>query len=57
MSLLWGLHFAGRLPIEACSSSGAFKYFNIGVGKRHDALDDCIATVELYEKLIELMRG
>jgi DNA polymerase-3 subunit epsilon len=57
MSLIWGLHFAGRLPIEACSSSGAFKYFGIKVDKRHDALDDCCATVELYEKLIDLMRG
>lgn len=57
MSLIWGLHIVNKLPFEACSSDGAFKYFNISVAKRHHALDDCIATVELYEELIKLLEG
>lgn len=55
MSLIWGLHLSGKLPTEACSSSGSFKYFNIIVGKRHHALDDSLATVTLFEKLIEMI--
>lgn len=39
------------------SSSDAFSYFNIKVKKRHSALSDCIATVELYEKMIALIKG
>lgn len=57
MSLLWGLHFAGKVPKEACSSSGAFKYFGIEVEGRHTALGDCLATVKLFEKLIGLIKG
>jgi len=56
MSLIWGLYIAGKLPIEACSSNGAFKYFGIEVEKKHHALDDCLATVRLYEKLINLLK-
>jgi DNA polymerase-3 subunit epsilon len=55
MSLIWGLYAIEKLPIEACSSNGAFEYFNIKVEKRHHALDDCMATVKLYDKLIKLM--
>lgn len=55
MSLIWGLHIAGKLPIQACSSNGAFEYFGIEVKKRHNALDDCLATVELYKRLIQLL--
>lgn len=56
MSLIWGLNIVGKLPIETCSSNGAFKYFNINVEKRHHALDDCVATVKLYEELIKLIK-
>lgn len=56
MSLIWGLHMVGKLPIEACSSSGAFDYFNIDVKGRHTAIGDCLGTVELYEKLLEQLR-
>lgn len=38
------------------SSYDAFKYFNIKVDQRHDALSDCIATVQLYEKMINLIK-
>ena len=53
MSLLWGLYFAGKIPIEACSSDGAFDYFNIQINNRHKALEDCLATVKLFEKCID----
>lgn len=56
MSLIWGLHISGKIPSEACSSSGAFSHFGIKVEKRHHALDDCVATVELFENLINLMK-
>lgn len=55
MSLIWELHIAGKLPIEACSSNGGFEYFNIKVEKRHHALDDSLATVELFKQLIKLI--
>lgn len=57
MSIIWGLYFAGKLPIEACSSSGAFKHFGIEVKNLHRALDDCKATLKLFEKLVEMMKG
>lgn len=37
------------------SSHDAFSYFNIKVAQRHNALSDCIATVELYEKMLQLI--
>lgn len=57
MSLLWGLYNAGKVPKSACSSEGAFKYFNIDVDGRHTALADAHATVKLYEKLLDLIKG
>lgn len=39
------------------SSHDAFSYFNIKVDNRHNALSDCIATVELYEKMIDLIKS
>lgn len=46
---------AGLIEKEINSSADAFSYFNIRVKGRHSALGDCIATVELFEKLIELL--
>jgi DNA polymerase III epsilon subunit-like protein len=57
MSILWGLHFAGKIPAEACSSSGAFKYFGCEPERPHDALEDCLATVRLFEKLVNYIGG
>ena len=56
MSLIWTLHMVGQLPIQACSSDGAFKFFNIGVERRHNAIDDCLATITLFERLVAIMR-
>lgn len=38
------------------SSADAFRYFGIKVEKRHSALGDCLATVKLYEKLLEMLK-
>lgn len=55
MSLIWAMNISEKLPKEACSSDGAFKYFDIKIKNRHHALDDCIATVSLYEELMKLL--
>jgi len=47
---------SGVIEENIDSSANAFSYFNIRVDERHDALSDCIATVELYEKLIRLIQ-
>lgn len=39
------------------SSHDAFSYFNIKVDQRHNALSDCIATVKLYENMIQLIKS
>ncbi|MGE6227578.1 exonuclease domain-containing protein [Paenibacillus chitinolyticus] len=57
MSLLWGLHIAGKLPKEACYSAGANEYFGIKNEKAHTALSDILATVQVYEKAIQLIKG
>lgn len=56
MSLIRALIDIGKMPPTAASSKGAFDYFNIKVEKLHDALDDTLATVELYQKLTALMK-
>ena len=54
-SLLYSLYARGHIPADACSSSGAFKFFGIEVpqGRRHTAGGDAIATAELYKRIIE----
>jgi len=47
---------SGMINENLNSSSDAFKYFNIKVNNRHSALGDCLATVELYEHLISLIK-
>ena len=49
------LVLAGIIETNIDSSSDAFKYFGIKVDNRHSALSDCIATVQLYEALIQLV--
>lgn len=46
---------AGLINENLNSSAEAFSYFGIRVNRRHSALGDCIATVELYENLLNLL--
>ena len=50
------LVLAGKIDMCLNSSSDAFKYFRITVNERHNALSDCFATVQLYEKLLIMFR-
>jgi DNA polymerase III subunit epsilon len=54
-SLLWILAQQGRIPWQACSSDGAFQYFNVSppANLRHTALGDAIATRHLLVKIME----
>lgn len=56
-SILQFLYFSEKLEKNISSSDDAFQYFNIGVEKRHTALDDCRATVSLFNKLISLEKA
>lgn len=47
----------GRLPDTVKSSASAFNYFGIVVQGRHTALGDAIATMELYEKMLQIGRA
>lgn len=53
-SLLALLRMMGRIPADATTSSGAFKYFNVGVPveSRHTALGDAMATRSLFFKIV-----
>lgn len=50
------LVLSGLIAENLNSSHDAFSYFGIKVSKRHNALSDCLATVELYENLINLIK-
>jgi DNA polymerase III epsilon subunit-like protein len=52
MSLLWLRYFTGHIPKEACSSKGAYEYYEIENDDPHNALSDCYAQLELFEELI-----
>lgn len=54
-SIYKALVLSGKISDNINSSHDAFAYFNISVANRHNALDDCIATVELFEKMLELI--
>lgn len=49
------MSMAGLIDKNINSSADAFSYFGIKVQQRHSALYDCIATVELFEKLLSLL--
>jgi DNA polymerase III epsilon subunit-like protein len=57
MSLLWGLAAAGKYPLDSCSSESAFRYFKITVAKLHDALEDSLGTVKLFERIVAAMKA
>ncbi len=44
------------LPDSITSSAKAFKYFDICVSGRHTALGDARATMQLYSKLISILK-
>ena len=54
-SIYKAMSMAGLIDKNLNSSSDAFAFFNIRVQQRHSALSDCIATVELFEKLLSLL--
>lgn len=55
-SIFKAMTIAGLIDKNLNSSADAFRYFNIKVQRRHSALYDSIATVELFEKLLSLLK-
>lgn len=53
-SILRYLFYTGKIDNDISSSAKAFNYFNIKVPQRHSALNDVLATVELFEKMIKI---
>lgn len=58
-SLLWLLAQQGHIPAHACTSDGAFAYFDIEPPEelRHTALADAIATRELLKKIVGYLQA
>ena len=54
-SIYKALVLSGKISDNLNSSHDAFSYFNISVANRHNALDDCLATVDLFEKMLKLL--
>ncbi len=54
-SLYKTMALAGQMD-DINSSAEAFKLFNIKIDERHKALDDCIATVRLFERLLDKIK-
>ena len=56
-SLLWALAYANHIPKNACSSDGAFEFFDCAPPEalRHSALGDAVATKTLLVKILEFM--
>lgn len=54
-SLLWGLAFSQKIPKTACSSDGAFQFFDCAPPPelRHSALGDALATKDLLIKILK----
>ena len=55
-SILYFLYLAGKINEKAISSDKAFKLFKIKIARRHCALDDAVATAELFTRLLEIVR-
>lgn len=56
-SILKFLCDSGKLHLDYISSAKAFKKFGIVVNGRHTALGDAIATAQLYEQMILLVKN
>lgn len=55
-SILRFLFLSGIMEKEVVSSDEAFAFFNIKVNGRHTALGDALATAELFNKLVSLIK-
>jgi len=55
-SILRYLFYCGKIDQNIVSSSEAFHYFNIKVDSRHTALGDAIATANLFDAMMKLIR-
>ena len=55
-SILYYLYLSGRMKQKATSSDKAFELFDIHVEGRHTALGDAVATAELFNKLLVLIK-
>ena len=57
-TLLWALVSQGKLPAHVRGSDAAFAHFDIAPpdALRHTALGDAVATRDLIERLLELVR-
>lgn len=47
------LSLRGDVTAEINSLDDAIKYYNIKIKKRHGALDDCLATAEIFTKMLK----
>ncbi len=55
-SILYYLYLSGYLKQKTISSDAAFKLFNINVDGRHTALGDAMATLKLFNILLDLIK-
>lgn len=55
MSLLFVLRFLGKIPAEVDGLFEAAQYFGITQLRPHDALDDCLTTIQVFEKCMNLL--
>ncbi len=53
-SILKYLYDSGKIKYKIESSAKAFSFFGINVDGRHTALGDAKATMQLYEKMLQL---
>lgn len=53
-SIIMYLIYAEKIPPNVVSSAKVFQHFGIKVNGRHTALGDALATVKLFERLLEL---
>lgn len=54
-TLTRSLYYAKKITEDISSSAQAFKYFDIKVNNRHTAIDDALATAELFTNLLKLL--
>lgn len=55
MSFLYALQFLGKIPAEVDGLFEAAQHFGITQLRPHDALDDCLTTIQVFERCLDLM--